>query len=407
MEITFNDYLNALKEPVIVPCIKMEWLNADGTVSHEITQDLYNTSGTMNITYQAGARRTFNIQIHNADSKYDVVIDKVWFGQQIKLSLGLYVNNVPFLIPQGIFYITNPTDIYNTSERMVQLNCTDKWAALDGSLGGNLDGIYQAPLNANIFEAIKTLLKTKKGNGYPIDNITPLISNYFFEKKVQLNNGDEIPIINTPFTMREERGGTYADVLLQFNTMLAGMMYYNEFGQLTVEPNDYDLLDRDKEVLWYFTPDNTEMLSKSIEYKFSETYNDIRTFGAVLNGNLATGRATNTNVKSDTCIQKIGYKTKVFEDTNYYCDEMAQEWADFLLKENTVLHKNVNITCSPMYHFDVNKIIVVTDPKNNYNQEKFLINSLTIPLSYAGSMTINATSVNDLIYSDDSGEAVG
>lgn len=60
-----------------------------------------------------------------------------------------------------------------------------------------------------------------------------------------------------------------------------------------------------------------------------------------------------------------------------------------------------------MYHFDVNKIIVVTDPKNNYNQEKFLINSLTIPLSYAGSMTINATSVNDLIYSDDSGEAVG
>ena len=127
MEITFNDYLNALKEPVIVPCIKMEWLNADGTVSHEITQDLYNTSGTMNITYQAGARRTFNIQIHNADSKYDVVIDKVWFGQQIKLSLGLYVNNVPFLIPQGIFYITNPTDIYNTSERMVQLNCTDKW----------------------------------------------------------------------------------------------------------------------------------------------------------------------------------------------------------------------------------------------------------------------------------------
>ena len=50
--------------------------------------------------------------------------------------------------------------------------------------------------------------------------------------------------------MREERGGTYADVLLQFNTMLAGMMYYNEFGQLTVEPNDYDLLDRDKEILW-------------------------------------------------------------------------------------------------------------------------------------------------------------
>lgn len=398
MALTFNDYLNALKEPVLTPCIKMEWLNADGTVAHEITQDLYNTSGTLNINYQAGARRTFNIQIHNADSRYDVVINKVWFGQQIKLSLGLIINNESYFIPQGVFYITNPTDIYNTSERMIQINCTDKWAYLDGSLFGNLDGIYQVPLNSNIFTAIRALLNTEKGNGYPIDPVPPLVNNYFLTKMVSLSDGTKVPVINTPYTLRVERGSTYADVLLQFNTMLAGMMYYNEYGQLIVEPNDYDLLDRDKEVLWKFNQDNTELFSKSTEYKFTETYNDIMTFGAVLNGNLATGRATNRNVQSDTCVQLIGTKTKVFEDTNYYADELAQEWAEFLLKQYTVLNKSLNITCSPMYHLDVNKLIEVTDPKNNYNQEKFLINSISIPLSYSGSMTINATSVNDLIY---------
>lgn len=402
MPLTFNDYLNALREPVLFPCLRMEWLNADGTVAYEITQDLYNTTGTLNINYQAGARRSFNIQVHNADKRYDVVINKIWFGQQLRLSLGLNINGENYFIPQGIFYITNPTNIYNPSERMVQLNCTDKWAYLDGSLFGNLDGIYQVPLNTNIFTAIKELLATEKGNGYPIDPIPPLVNNYFLTKMVKLSDGSEVPIINTPYTLRVERGSTYADVLLQFNTMLAGMIYYNEYGQMIIEPNDYDLLDRDKEVVWKFTPDNTEMFSKSTEYKFTETYNDIMTFGAVLNGNLATGRATNKNVQSDTCVQLIGTKTKVFEDTNYYADELAQEWAEFLLKQYTVLNKSLNITCSPMYHLDVNKVIEVTDPDGDYHEEKFLINSLSIPLSYSGSMTVNATSVNDLIYSDES-----
>lgn len=401
MAVTFNDYLKALQEPVLTPCIRMEWLHADGTVAYEITQDLYNTTGTLNINYQAGARRSFNIQIHNVDSRYDIMIDKIWFGQQLRLSLGLIIDGEYYFIPQGVFYITNPTEIYNPSQRAIQINCTDKWAYLDGSLFGNLDGIYQVPLNTNIFTAIKQLLLTEKGNGYPIDSIPPLVNNYFLTKMVSLSDGSKVPIINTPYTLRVERGSTYADVLLQFNTMLAGMIYYNEYGQMIIEPNDYDILDRNKEVVWRFNPGNSEMLTKSTEYKFTEMYNDIMTFGAVLNGNLATGRATNRNVRSDTCVQRIGYKTKVFEDTNYYADELAQSWAEFLLRQYTILNRSITLTCSPMYHLDVNKIIEITDVENNYRQEKFLINSLSIPLSYSGVMTINATSVNDLIYNDD------
>ena len=401
MAVTFEDYLKALKEPVLTSCIKMEWLHADGTVAYEITQDLYNTTGTLNINYQAGARRSFNIQIHNADSRYDIVIDKVWFGQQLRLSLGLLIGNEEYFIPQGVFYITNPTDIYNPSSRIIQINCTDKWAYLDGSLFGNLDGIYQVPLNTNIFTAIKQLLLTEKGNGYPIDSVPPLVSNFFLTKMVTISDGSKVPIINTPYTLRVERGSTYADVLLQFNTMLAGMIYYNEYGQMIIEPNDFDILDRNKEVVWRFNQGNSELFTKSTEYKFTEMYNDIMTFGAVLNGNLASGRASNTNVRSDTCVQRIGYKTKVFEDTNYYADELAQSWAEFLLRQYTRINKSITLTCSPMYHLDVNKIIEVTDEKNNYKQEKFLINSLSIPLGYSGTMSINATSVNDLIYNDD------
>ena len=43
--VTFYDYLDALEKPVLIPCLKLEWLNPDDTISHEITADLYNTNG--------------------------------------------------------------------------------------------------------------------------------------------------------------------------------------------------------------------------------------------------------------------------------------------------------------------------------------------------------------------------
>lgn len=401
MAVTFNDYLEALKQPVITPCFKLDWLYPNGRVAWSITEDCYNSSGMLNINYGIGTRRTFSIQMHNIDNKYDADFNKVWFGQQLKLYLGLYVKGEPYYLPQGVFYITNPRECYNPSERYMNLNCVDKWAYLDGTLFGNLDGIYQVPVNSNIKVGIEKLLQTPKGNGMPIDPVPPLISNYFNNKYTKLSDGTEVPIINTPYTMRVDRGQTYADVLLEFNIMLSSVMYYNENGQLRVEPNEYELLDRDKEIIYTFTPDNSEMLSRETEYRFTETFNDIITIGTVLNGNLATGRATNTDVRSDLCMQKIGKKTKVFENAAYYSDEMAQEWAEFLLKENSIVNKSVTLTCSPIYHLDVNKLILAYNPKKNYQLEKYLITGLSIPLNYQGIMTINCTSVNDLIFSDE------
>ena len=400
---TFYDYLEALENPVLVPCLKLEWLNPDGTISHEITEDLYNTNGTLNISNQNGCRRTFNLQIHNADGKYDVNVYKVWLGQKVKLYLGLYINDTPYYIPQGVFYITNPTDIMNPSTKCLQINCTDKWGFLDGTIFGTLDGTYKVPLGANIFDAIKALLLTDIGNGQYLDNIAPNVSTFFANKKVFVD-GRETSIINTPFTQTIERGQTYADVLLAFNTLLAGSIYYDTVGRLNVEPNEDDLLDRDKEIVHRFKINNFEMLSKSRDYLFNEVFNDILCVGATINGYMAKGRATNNNVQSDLCVQRIGKKTKVFEDTNYYSDELCQYWAYYLLRKNTILQSSQNITTSPMYHLDVNKLITIPNEKDHLKQEKFLINSLSIPLGI-GQMSMSVISVDELeaIYPNNEG----
>lgn len=393
--LTFYDYLDALRQPVLVPCLKLEWLNADDTVSHDITTDLYNTNGTLNIVNQNGCRRTFNLQIHNDDGRYDVDVNKVWLGQKVKLYLGLKINGDPYFIPQGVFYITNPTDIINPSTKCIQINCVDKWGFLDGTLFGNLDGIYKIPVGSDIFKATKQLLMTDRGNGLPLDNIMPNISTFFQNKKVTLSDGSTVSVLYTPFTTTIEKGQTYADVLLQFNTMLSGCIYYDVTGRLNIEPNEMDLLDVNKEIVHNFEIGNCEMLGKSREYHFTEVFNDIYCVGATNNGYIAEGRASNYNIESDLCVQRIGKKTKVFEDTNYYADEQCQSWADYLLRQNTILQSSLNITTVPMYHLDVNKLITIPNEKQNYEREKFLINSLSIPLGI-GQMSMSVISVNEL-----------
>ena len=395
MALTFYDYLEAVKKPVLVPCLKLEWLNPDDSIAYEITTDLYNTNGTLNVTNQSGCRRSFNLQIHNVDGKYDIDVNKVWLGQKVKLYLGLYIEGTPYLIQQGVFYLTNPTDIMNTAENCIQLNCTDKWSYLDGSLFGNLDGIYKVPVNSDIFDAIKALLLTDRGNGVPIDSTKPNISTFFNTKMTELSNGELVSVLKTPFTATIDKGQTYADVLLQFNTMLAGVVYYDTVGRLNVEPNETDLLDKDKEILYKFDQNNSDILGKSREFKFTEVFNDILCVGATTNGYLAKGRATNNNIKSDLCVQRIGKKTKVYEDTNYYSDGLCQDWANYLLRNNTILQTSLSLQTIPLYHLDVNKLITITNTKYHLKEEKFLINSLSIPLGL-GQMTISATSINEL-----------
>ena len=58
--LTFYDYLNALEQPVLIPCLKLEWLNPDDTVSHDITTSLYNTNGTLNIEDEDKLRDMLN-----------------------------------------------------------------------------------------------------------------------------------------------------------------------------------------------------------------------------------------------------------------------------------------------------------------------------------------------------------
>lgn len=509
---SFEKYLE-LVDSNVKRAVKIEWLNDDESVKFEFTNDIYDINVDLSVNYQNGSRRTCTIVLNNTNNKFPIAFDNIWIGQKFKLWMGIYLDEeTPYYFPQGVFYISNPEDVYSPNTKTVRINGVDKWAFLDGTLHGYLSGTYQTNIGIDLSEATKELLrlpfriKTCMLNDVEIINeyfdikhsatvtnfnfidrkfiskiekttgnrtvyltLTPTEKNikrlkfnyqliggsttYFqilingenFKKvynekgavNISIKQGDvvrlehcykyyeddsilklynisidvadgvidpTIPLISTfkdfkcPYTATVKVGSTYADILLEYATILCANIYYDVNGRLNIEPminTSDDITDTNKEVLWEYSVDEKTFLGLTQTYNFDKVYNDIIVLGNVTNGKQFKARVQNLNIASDTCIQKIGIKTKQpIEDNQYYSDEQCEALAEYYAKVDTIIKKSGNIESVTLYHLDVNKIVTVSTPSNDMSKEMFLITGYSI--NSTGTMSINITSINVL-----------
>lgn len=395
-EARYAAYLDMLKED-FTPTAQLELLYPDGTVAEKIT-DEFIASGSVNVNFQNGTRRTASVTIENGRNKRFIGVNSLWFGQQIRLSAGLILpDGTPYLLPQGVFYLNDPNHEISPSSNILTLPLIDKWAYLDGTLFGALEGNYVAQINSDIYAQIAAILQIDRGNGTPIDGTAPLLTSYFKNKTVTLPDGTDIPVTNVPYEMRvEPNGNSYATVLLEFNNMLTGIIGYDNTGRLRIEPSNYDIDDLNKPTLWDFRLDEKEFGGGTYTPKMSEVYNVVQVIGDILNGYQAKGEAVNDDPASETSIYgSIGRKVKRIEDTTYYADAQCQDLAEWHLKRCKALQYSITFSSSPLYHLQENMLVGVANPENNFEIEPFLINGFTVPIGL-GEMSINATSVNKI-----------
>ena len=201
-----------------------------------------------------------------------------------------------------------------------------------------------------------------------------------------------------PYTAIVERGSTLADVLLEYATILCANIYYDVNGRLVLEPmidTAEDITDTNKEILWHYTVDEKTFLGLTQKYEFEKIHNDFIVLGNIVNGYQFKGRVQNRNLLSNTCVQKIGLRTREpYEDDQYYSDEQCIELAKYYAKTDTILQKSGDISSVTLYHLDVNKLVTVSTPNNNMSKELFLITGFS--LSASGEMTLNISSANIL-----------
>lgn len=398
-------YLQTLKTQ-FVKLAKIEFLQPDGTVAFALDNNIGNRrssafiqEGSITVNLQNGKRRMASIVLSNITNEYEYNVNKLWFGQQIRLSEGLVLpNGQDFYIPQGVFYVSNPEERVSPSGKTVHLNLEDKWSYLDGTLFGKLEGIYEVPLNRNIFTAIKSILELPRGNGYPVDNIEPIFTDYYKNQTTTLPDGSVISDLLMPYTFRcDGDGGTYADIILEMNNIVAGWIGYDQTGRLRIDPSQDDILDASKPIIWSFTPSEQQFLGATYTVKNTDVYNDIIITGEALSeyGNVA-GRACNYDPASDTNIHLIGKKTYRESAAGYASRRQCEDLAVFKLKRQTILQKSVTIESTQIFHIQENQLVTIQRPdKEGSPVERHLVTGFTRPISQAGKMTIQATSVQD------------
>ena len=403
---TYQDYINLLRKPHM-NISRLEFLDEDGAVAFALDNNpknarskAYIQGGSLTVNLQNGIRRRATVKFGNADKLYDFDINKMWFGQQIRLMEGvLFPNGEEYLLPQGVFYLQSPNMAENPVDQTATYQLVDKWAYLDGTLHGNLEGIYNVPRNSNIFSAISSILALPRGiNNVPVDSTQPIFTTYYNGQNVTLPDGTSLSVLLTPYEYYcESDNGTYAEVILELNKMLVGWIGYDRAGALRIDAGTEDLDDAIKPIVWEFTPSRSDYLGSTYNVKDTETYNHVVVIGEPLSDyGTPKGEATDTALNSVTNVYgTIARKTKRIADANYYTDDQCQALAEWYLKRYTIVSKSITIQSPPIFHLNENEIVTIENPDTG-ERTKYLVTGYSRPIASVGSMTINATSVKDL-----------
>ena len=205
---------------------RLDFLQPDGAIAFSIDNNPFNRrsgafiqDGDLTVNLQNGQRRQATITLSNLNSEYDFNVNNVWFGSQIRLMEGVILpDGTDFYLPQGVFYVRDPEETFMPNQKMVRYNLVDKWAMLDGTLFGNLEGWALIERGENILTGIAGIISRDKGNGIPIDSVPPVFTTYYNDKTVQMSDGSTQPWVNAPYTARfDSNGVTLADILLELN----------------------------------------------------------------------------------------------------------------------------------------------------------------------------------------------
>lgn len=153
----FSDYCKLIKRG-LPTYVRIALLNPDETIRKEITNDLWSISGTINVNKQDGTRRTCSITIDASGPDFPLNPSDFWFETKFKVWTGIIIRGEPYIFPQGVFCLTNPSKAYNTNAKTITLQGTDKWCRIDGTMGGVLNKTFKTMFGKDLKVIAENLL---------------------------------------------------------------------------------------------------------------------------------------------------------------------------------------------------------------------------------------------------------
>ena len=345
-------------------------------------------TGNISINYQQGVRRSCTISILDVDGEFTQnIINGSAINQKFKIYIGLkdIFNNDIYWFSQGVFCSIDPT--VDRVTRMLTLNGVDKYGFLGSETGYNqITAAHVIPVDTEIQEAIQQTLMLDLGNGRVIDAIPPIIDNTLLDQKM-------------PYEMEKAPASYLADIFIELGNIMGADTYYDVDGHMKYDSGTLDMSYSQQDSQWDFYDTLPEYLNPSLLLSTTEIVNSVTIVGNNSSDDLVfTYTAENHNPMSPVSIENIGRKEYYEESPSVYDDSTAKDYAKYVLKQKSILNQAITFECTILPHLDVNKVITISDSFYGFNQERFIIQSIEIPLSSMSTMQVSAANVSSLPY---------
>lgn len=377
-----NELINS---PILRPRYRIFLLHPDETIDYQIPdEDILLSGSSYSEQYQNGQRRSLSFTLHNSDKKYTPSINTLWAESEFALDLGIEKDDGSIVWKRsGIYVASSLTPSESVDSQTVSVQTGDKFSIFEGK-AGTLETSYEIPVGTDIEGAIRGILLSAKGNGYPFDSKPIIYHSGFKGKKTQAK-------------ISKSAGETLGSILLELANQLSAEMFYNANGNLTILPTQETTLDIDKPVICYLNDENGDFSGLSFGLQMSNIVNRVVVIGATVNGKVYTATAVNDDSTSPLCYQRIGYRTgQIINDSNITSQDLANDRSKYELRKQLILKSSVSVSISFNPLLSVNNLIEITDEFFGLDHERFLLQGVSCSLDYSGTMSITVSNVRNL-----------
>ena len=363
-----NLYLHMCNEQIIHEKVKIELLDDYEHTIGEITTCLSSTDGSINIKKDQGVRRTCSLTIYDVNKKLlpDNEYSPFFINKRFKIYVGLYGSYTyererrMYWFSQGVFIPTEAN--YNFENNSLTLSGVDKFGFFTDSLKqATLQNTYRISAGSKLGDVVSSITTMSMGNGTPIDSQTPIIDTCLYNQEL-------------PCDIEKTANESFGDILIELANVFNADIFYNADGRLVFTKQLIDDYDRLAPV---YNFNNNYISNFSPNYNYSNVINQITVTGSNNDGEAFSYTAQNTNPQSSLRISNIGIKSGNIEESAMgYSEKRCKDYAEYLLKKETVLKMSGTISCTPLPHLDVDRIV-----KDESADKKYLIEEIEIPLT--------------------------
>lgn len=355
-ELINSDYLECCQKSHICYKVKVELLDHYENTLGELTTSISNTSGSINISYSQGVRRNCNISVFNYNHKFD--LDKhdsdFFINRKFKVYTGIQAYSDTYWFSQGIFIAQS----CSSDNNVISISGVDKFGLFTDALNSNkLQTAHSIPCDQKIGNIIKDTICRDMGNGVPTDPILPNIDSSLYD-------------IELPYDIEKTANEYLGDILIEIATALHADIYYDTQGRLVLQPNIVDEYTM-QSLIYEFEENGQEFIEQSYSSDYGNVINIITVTGSNTDDIVCSYTAKNENPQSPLNINNIGAKHGEIEETAMgYSEKRCKDYAEYLLKKQLMLTVSKSISCTPLPHLDVNKVVRINNKKENCHNLK-------------------------------------